>query len=395
MIFVPVGNNVPMADVQGWASAPQLVIKAGNFNDLSTTVVREIQKAACPTTTTTTTVKMCKGKGDMVVVVDGSGSVGQQGWDLSKQATVALFDLVNADTRMATVVFSGSAELLTGLTQNKAKLTTDMQAKAFPRSSTNTAAGLKTARLELESNGLANTEKVIIVITDGRPNPPKSLVDDEVQKCKNNGYKMIFVPVGSNVPMADVQRWASSPQLVVQASNFNSLATTVVAEIQKAACPPVIDMMLPRGRPVLGRTLQQITTTNRWDWSWSMIPRGTVSNWGSLLHVTTGGNCCNNGDRVPACWFHGGKLSLHCAFGNPGVGNDLINCDFGATFGVQYDVKLSVDMRQASISVNGAVQCSKTLSAAPTVGLKATVYACDPWYMAADAEMWDLKYAPN
>merc|ERR1719428_2652055 len=237
MIFVPVGNNVPMADVQGWASAPQLVIKAGNFNDLSTTVVREIQKAACPTTTTTTTVKMCKGKGDMVVVVDGSGSVGQQGWDLSKQATVALFDLVSADTRMSTVVFSGSAELLTGLTQNKAKLTSDMQAKAFPRSSTNTAAGLKTARLELESNGLANTEKVIIVITDGRPNPPKSLVDDEVQKCKNNGYKMIFVPVGSNVPMADVRGWASSPQLVIEASNFNSLATTVVAEIQKAACP--------------------------------------------------------------------------------------------------------------------------------------------------------------
>merc|ERR1719428_1296788 len=249
MIFVPVGNNVPMADVQGWASAPQLVIKAGNFNDLSTTVVREIQKAACPTTTTTTTVKMCKGKGDMVVVVDGSGSVRQAGWDLSKQATVALFDLVSADTRMSTVVFSGSAELLTGLTHNKAKLTTDMQAKAFPRSSTNTAAGLKTARLELENNGLANTEKVIIVITDGRPNRPKSLVDDEVQRCKNNGYKMIFVPVGSNVPMADVQRWASSPQLVVQASNFNSLATTVVAEIQKAACPSADTMVACLGRP--------------------------------------------------------------------------------------------------------------------------------------------------
>jgi hypothetical protein len=205
---------------------------------------------SCTTTTTTTTgAPQCKGKADIVVVVDGSGSVGYQGWDLSKQATVALFDLVGADTRMATVVFSASSQLVTGLTQDKGKLTSDMQAKSFPMSTTNTAAGLKTARSELESNGVANSEKVIIVITDGRPNHPKSLVDDEVQRCKNNGYKMIFVPVGNNVPMADVERWASSPQLVIQASNFNSLATTVVAEIQKAACPSADAMLACLGRP--------------------------------------------------------------------------------------------------------------------------------------------------
>merc|ERR1712130_253678 len=122
----------------------------------------------------------------------------------------------------------------------------------------------------------------------------------------------------------------------------------------------------------------QLLTTLDYTWAdfelkWDIIPRGEVAHWGSIVHLTAGGNCCNNA-RIPACWFKPASLNLICVVGH------------------HAHVKVTVIDTNFKISVNGTECASKDLQERMIAVPKTKVYVADPWHDATDSYIWNMRY---
>lgn len=69
------------------------------------------------------------------------------------------------------------------------------------------------------------------------------------------------------------------------------------------------------GTAVTRNNLYQVLPQLHKQWSFSVEinPAGTVSGWGSIVHVGLGGNHAVYGDRTPGIWFVPGTTKLHIA----------------------------------------------------------------------------------
>jgi len=222
---------------------------------------------------------VCDSKVDVVILLDGSGSLGRKGW----AATVAMGEklvkafnnpVVKAQARVAVQLFSGPSywreyrlcngnpgrrwpqprrppdmekecgiKWVTPLTTD-GHFTTDMNKAAtaikslkWPSRSTFTSMALAQAEAELMySRGEA--QKVVVVVTDGMPiNPLKTSVAAKTLKQK---ARVIWVPVKLKVPENDLNEWATEPtdQNLVKVEDFPTLETPdVVTQIVADVCP--------------------------------------------------------------------------------------------------------------------------------------------------------------
>merc|ERR1719198_384693 len=113
----------------------------------------------------------CESTVDVILIIDGSGSLGQTGWDASVKAGAMLaraFGGGNADVRLAVLLFSYYTEWVTHFTSDTEAAAVAIENMNWPRSITYTANALNMARSEL-SLGRADAQSVVILITDGRP----------------------------------------------------------------------------------------------------------------------------------------------------------------------------------------------------------------------------------
>merc|ERR1719428_1217402 len=120
--------------------------------------------------------------------------------------------------------------------------------------------------------------------------------------------------------MADVQRWASSPELVIQASNFNTLVTTVVAEVQKAACskPVTCSFTIDNepthvyydGKDIMGTMVKSNAAETRNIMGWDVAKNVTFNTAkGGILAI--GGYNYENQYGAATC--NTGGLSIRCS----------------------------------------------------------------------------------
>jgi len=143
--------------------------------------------------------------------------------------------------------------------------------------------------------------------------------------------------------------------------------------------------------PRQGAIIGNIKVAENYRLSFNITPKGLVGNWGSILHFTTsGGNCCNPGDRAPGIWFVPGGLGLHVVIGDKGDGNwrmdNMAGCQIGRTSKVVVEcrnniVKISIDNNTSTL-----IQPTKRPSG------QATVYSADPWHAPANAQIENLMY---
>jgi hypothetical protein len=238
---------------------------------------------------------VCDSKVDVVIMLDGSGSLGKSGWAATLvmgQKLVKAFNspfVDNKNARVAVQLFSGPGtwsayrqclgksykrgwkwtrrgwkwgwvwpkkrknanmatdcgiEWVTPLTAATSHFTTDMTATAdkikaltWPSSSTFTSLALAQAQAELMYADEMAT-KVVIVITDGIPINP--LMTGRAAKKLKKQARVIWVPVGGNAPEKQLNQWASDPvdQNVVTVEDFKTLETPeVVTQIIAGVCP--------------------------------------------------------------------------------------------------------------------------------------------------------------
>jgi Mg-chelatase subunit ChlD len=219
---------------------------------------------ACGLQDASFSARTCNATLDVVLLIDGSGSLGQTGWDAEKKAAALFVDSFiqgGADTQMAVILFSGPSTWggvfqctgasaatvdmatvckITTVTHFNSALATvksDIQNMVWPEGSTLTSVALMAAKAEL-TLGRSDAHSIIIVFTDGRPLSKRKTYQAALEVRKE--ARLVWVPVTSYAPLSDIKQWATRrwQENVVVVKTFEDLEEPeVVTRIIANICP--------------------------------------------------------------------------------------------------------------------------------------------------------------
>lgn len=208
----------------------------------------------------------CKSKIDVVVILDGSGSISEAGWKATLKAGEALvksFETGETLAQVAVLLYSGppswdgyqkctqgtlsSVDLykdcnlvwVSHFTTDVAKLASEIPQLKWPKGSTLTSAALASAQGELRT-GRDSAQSVVIAITDGRAMNPRQTA--QAAKALREQARILWVPVTHKAALADIKTWASKPiaDNVLVVRDYEELYTPAnINRIVAAACPVV------------------------------------------------------------------------------------------------------------------------------------------------------------
>jgi hypothetical protein len=206
----------------------------------------------------------CNKTVDIVLLIDGSGSLGKKGWAAeikAAQSFVGAFESSSAKANMAVILYSGprtwggvylctgknkhkidqekvcGIKMITHFTDDMKKVKNLITGLTWPRGSTLTSLALLTAKAEL-ALGRKNAQSVVVAITDGRPLSYRKtwLASNMVRKSA----RLIWVPVTKYAPLKYIKRWATRrwQENVVKVESFKELEEPeVVTHIIANICP--------------------------------------------------------------------------------------------------------------------------------------------------------------
>lgn len=122
--------------------------------------------------------------------------------------------------------------------------------------------------------------------------------------------------------------------------------------------------------------------------SFDIIVRGTVSDWGSMFHVTPGEDWGYNGQRSPGIWFWPNETAVHVVFEKNSGG---ISKTDPLPLNKKVNFNLTVSGNKVTLVLNGKTYTQDATPRATGYGFK--IYMSDPWYPSANATILNLKYA--
>jgi len=214
-----------------------------------------------PCINATSVVMTCVAKIDVIILLDGSGSLGTYGWEQSKKAGAALSRSMKGESQLAVLLFSGPTSykylwMCTGKIPGKPDMKNDcgiewvehfsndtesiarkIEGLTFPKKTTLTSLALSEAENEL-SMGRADATSIVMVVTDGKPMSKRNTW--RATKSIKKKARLMFVPVGRYAPRRWMRWWASRPwkENIVEVSGFSKLTTpTVLNKIMADMCP--------------------------------------------------------------------------------------------------------------------------------------------------------------
>jgi len=216
-----------------------------------------------------TTLK-CVSMVDIIILMDGSGSLRTLGWKQTLNLSRSLVQNMEGGSnsvKVAVQLFSGPKTwpdyaLCTGETQmptgetinlketcgiswvshftdDLTALDTTMEQLEWPASSTLTSVALGEAASEM-MNGRKNASTVVIVITDGKPMSQTNTIA-AAQKLSETA-KILWIPIGANAPIDLINDLAEEPKddHIIRVTDFADLSSPdTVNAILVDACPIV------------------------------------------------------------------------------------------------------------------------------------------------------------
>lgn len=186
---------------------------------------------------------VCDSKSDIIILLDGSGSLQSSGWTASKKmaAALAYFLQLNPDAgvKVALYLFSSASasRWITHLTTGTTKA--DVDAMTWPMGGTYTHTALAAAGEEL-LYGRDDANSVVVVITDGHPFSERMTLEAATELQKK--ARVIWVPVGPSAPLDMVRKLASEPvdDHVIPVPIWDDFMTeATVNKIISSSCPQV------------------------------------------------------------------------------------------------------------------------------------------------------------
>jgi len=178
-------------------------------------------------------------KVDLVLVLDGSGSVAPNEWDLTKVFTkdfADFFDLGTNQMRISLIQYSSTVKvertLATGISNNAVDSAVDGMTQF--RGLTNTPDGMKKGAQVFTDEGRAGVEQYMVVMTDGHANLGGSV--SAAANAARSGRTIMSVGVGTGIQTSELLQIAGGDaNLVFFVPDFTELAKKV-AELSEGVC---------------------------------------------------------------------------------------------------------------------------------------------------------------
>jgi len=203
----------------------------------------------------------CKAPLDVVLLIDGSGSLGQSGWNaeiIAAKKFVEAFSVPGSQAQMAVILYSGPRtwsgvrkcftpgstydckidEVGTGFSNDWAAITDKIDKLVWPKGSTLTTLALAKAKTML-SLGRPTSKSVVVAITDGRPLSYRGT--GLMSRYLRKSARLLWVPVTRYAPLSAIKKWATRrwQENVVVVKSFEDLdkGKEVVNNIIANICP--------------------------------------------------------------------------------------------------------------------------------------------------------------
>eukprot|EP00731_Ephydatia_muelleri_P003446 Em0001g3446a len=158
-------------------------------------------------------------------------------------------------------------------------------------------------------------------------------------------------------------------------------------------CTANINKTLLPTSPALVRNNPIAVVSGKTDYtlSFDIVPNGTITDgYASILHFTTGNDCCDFGSRSPAIWFRTGSTELHVRIGDSTDGNWGFDRTDALPLNIRTKVTLECKGNDVKLTVGGKVYTA-TQPTHRFVG-NLIVYAGNPGNQAAKAVISNLDY---
>merc|ERR1719199_1321689 len=212
----------------------------------------------------------CKKTLDIVLLIDGSGSLGKKGWAAEIKAAQMFVDAFSGsggDANIAVVLYSGprtwggvykcfarntkkvdrekvcGIKMVSHFTKDLKKVKNLITALDWPKGSTLTSLALLTAKAEL-ALGRKDSHSVVVVFTDGRPlSFRKTGISSKIVR---KTARLVWVPVTKYAPLKDIKSWATRrwQENVVEVKTFDDLKKPdPINHIVANICPKVTPSM--------------------------------------------------------------------------------------------------------------------------------------------------------
>lgn len=183
---------------------------------------------------------------DIVVVVDGSGSISIPDFELERIYAGSLLNscVLGADTQAGLVQFSSTVVTEIALTSDLNRVRNAVFGMRQLGGATNTGGGLQRAD-DLLKASKRSVQQVVVLITDGDANigPDPVAVGTAL---RNRGVTVYGVGVG-NLNQAELQNIVG-PNPIYTAANFGDLAATLGALVGDVCQAPVVPITPPKGQ---------------------------------------------------------------------------------------------------------------------------------------------------
>jgi hypothetical protein len=199
---------------------------------------------------------------DVILLIDGSGSLGSKGWAAEIAASKAFVKAFTGNThvQMAVTVYSGPSTwggvfkcmgktkkkmkpadckitTVTHFTDDLKKVTNLIDGLTWPKGSTLTSLALLNAESEL-ALGRKDAQSVVIVLTDGRPMSYRKT--GMASRKLRKKARLMWVPITKYAPLANIKSWATRrwQENVVKVNSFGELKKPdVIDHIIANICP--------------------------------------------------------------------------------------------------------------------------------------------------------------
>jgi hypothetical protein len=203
----------------------------------------------------------CDAPIDVVLLIDGSGSLGTAGWKAEIHAAetfVNAFATGSSQAQIAVILYSGPStwsgvrkclstnqgckiDTVAPFSSDFKGISDKISALTWPKGSTLTSLALAKAKTML-SLGRPDSKSVVVAITDGRPLSYRGT--GIMSKIVRKSARLVWVPVTRYAPLSYIKTWATRrwQENVVVVKSFEDLqnANSVVDHIIANICPKTL-----------------------------------------------------------------------------------------------------------------------------------------------------------
>mmetsp|Transcript_44201 Transcript_44201/g.70016 ORF Transcript_44201/g.70016 Transcript_44201/m.70016 type:complete len:859 (-) Transcript_44201:172-2748(-) len=199
---------------------------------------------------------------DVILLLDGSGSLGKAGWQAEIIAARMFIEAFgdSGKANMAVILYSGprtwsgvskctgkktaqvaledcGIQMVSHFTDDLKKIDQLVAGLDWPMGSTLTSLALMTAKAEM-SLGRADEHSIVVLFTDGRPLSYRKTT--QAARAIRKVARLVWVPVTKYAPLKQIKKWATRrwQENVIKVDNFGDLKKPeVVTHIIADICP--------------------------------------------------------------------------------------------------------------------------------------------------------------